>query len=246
MFTADIEQAAKAHALSEWPKESVGLVTGGSYVPVPNLAEDPTQGFAFDKQLMLTPELRAIIHSHPSGRINPSKLDMQQQLATDLPWGIVGCNNGATTDIFWWGPGVQPPPLKKRGYRFGPSGSDGKGDCYAIIRDWYKLERGIELMEIPRDEEEFKAEYPFYDSLFATIGSREIQPSEVDVGDVVLIRIRQEISNHALLYIGKGLALHHAGNQLSAEVPIGPWLRFRTRCLRYTGAPVHSIATGQA
>lgn len=235
MSDPEVYEAAKAHAMRDWPNESVGLVVEGAYNPVPNIAEDPQNIFEFDAKLMRVAGLEAIIHSHTHGNYAPTLTDMEQQLATALPWGIIGASNEATTKMFWWGPGVAVPALVGRPYRFGPSGSDGRGDCYAIIKDWYKLERGIDLKEVPRDKESYRTETPWYDTLFDSYGWVEIQPNEVEAGDVVLMRIRQKVTNHAMLYLGKGLALHHQEAQLSGTCPIGPWLRFRTRCLRYKG-----------
>jgi proteasome lid subunit RPN8/RPN11 len=236
IFGDAVEKAARSHALAAHPKESVGLVVNGEYVPVENIAADPTKDFAINKSLMLKPGLQAIIHSHPSGNHAPSKLDMEQQVATALPWGIVRCNGEDTGPVFWWGPGVPIPPLLGRPYRFGPSGTDGCGDCYAVIKDWYALERGVDLKEVPRDEDSFRAETPWYDTLFAPYGWQEIAAADMRAGDVVLMRIRMNVTNHAMLLLENGKGLHHAGGMLSTETPIGPWLRFRTRCIRYTGA----------
>ena len=37
------------------------------------------------------------------------------------------------------------PPLIGREFRHGASGSDDKGDCYALIKDWYFLEKGVKI-----------------------------------------------------------------------------------------------------
>jgi proteasome lid subunit RPN8/RPN11 len=237
LFMGDaVDAAARAHALGVWPRESVGLVLDGVYSPVDNIAADPTKNFEFDSKLMLKPGLQAVIHSHPSPAITshaPSLLDMQQQMAMNLPWGIVTSSKDHANSIFWWGPGVPIPPLEQRPYRFGPSGTDGRGDCYAIVKDYYQTVKNITLKDVPRDKESFRAQTPWYDSLFSSYGWKEIDPKDMVEGDVVLMRIRQKITNHAMIFMNSGLGLHHAEHMLSARTPIGPWLRFRTRCVRY-------------
>ena len=237
MFGIEVEGAIARHAIGVWPQECVGLIVNGEYRPVDNLAADPEAEFSFDKKLMLTPGLQSIAHSHPSGNPAPSLLDMQQQAATALPWGIVACDGQEAAPALWFGTGVPPPPLLGRNYRFGPSGTDGKGDCYAIIKDWYALTRGVELREVPRDEDAYlNKQTPWYDTLFGSYGWTEISAAEMDVGDVVLCRIRMQVTNHAMLYLGNGLGLHHMQNGLSVEEPIGRWLNYAVRFIRYTGS----------
>ena len=150
----DVADAAMAHAIQEFPNESCGAVLASGYVPLINRSATPESAFRCDDQIepmMDAGELLALIHSHPGGPMSPSIGDMRQQIVQDLPWGIVACDATAAMPPFFWGPGIAVPPLLERDFRYGPSGSDGKGDCAALVRDWYLMERRIELPEFARE-----------------------------------------------------------------------------------------------
>jgi proteasome lid subunit RPN8/RPN11 len=240
MFGPDVNAAIVAHARAEYPREACGLVLNGAYVPVDNLAENPRENFMIAVAETMRPGVQAIVHSHPDGDPWPSAEDMAGQIATALPWGVLTVGSGGAGSVLWWGPGVPRPPLIGRDFRHGPSGSDGRGDCYALIRDWFAEERGIELMEFPRadrwwsDEERLQNLYldNFGKAGFEEIGIEEIQP-----GDVVLARVMSRVPNHGGIVLANGLVLHHLTHRLSRTEPLGPWMRHVTHALRYVGSP---------
>ena len=92
MFDAQVTADAKAHALEEFPRESVGVVCEDTYVPLKNSAPDPESSFRLDTY----PEnAEAIIHSHTrTPSLAPSEDDMRSQQADDPKrlWGILSCN----------------------------------------------------------------------------------------------------------------------------------------------------------
>ena len=47
-------------------------------------------------------------------------------------------------------------------------------------------------------------------------------------GDVIMMRIQAPVTNHAAVYLGNNIMLHHAFGNLSARVPYGKYYRDRT------------------
>jgi proteasome lid subunit RPN8/RPN11 len=233
MFGPSVALAAQNHAKADWPKESVGLVIDGVYCPVLNLHDEPKKHFKFDAKLLMTQPVQAIVHSHPNGNYEPSINDQEQQIATGIPWAIVPCCDGKPGQLFWWGDDLPIMPLKGRQYRLGPAGSDGKSDCYALVRDYYRLQRNVTLPEVPRNVELYQTEKAWYDTLFQQFGFREIKAAEVREGDLMLVKILQRVTNHALIVTTKGMALHHFTKNLSGESPLGRYVPFVTRYIRY-------------
>lgn len=236
MFDHLTEQI-QAHALSVWPEESCGLVIDGAYHPKQNIASNPLDAWAIDrKEYPLNGQLQAIVHSHPRGNLAPSKRDMEQQISSGVPWGLVAISSDRhPSNVLWWGNGISVPPLIGRDYRHGPSGSDGRGDCYALIRDYYQTERGITIPEYPRDLDSFAKGENLYEDNFSAAGFERVNSRDLQPGDVVLAQIRCQVTNHGGIYVGKGLWLHHLMDRPSRRDPIVRYQSFITHVLRYRG-----------
>jgi cell wall-associated NlpC family hydrolase len=232
-FGFAVDAAIREHALAAYPNEACGLVVNGSYVPLENIAANPRDEFEIAPVEMLREGIQAIVHSHPDQAPWPSADDMRQQMATGLLWGLVSTDGTDATGILWWGPGIETPPLVGRDFRHGPSGSDGKGDCYALIKDWYAVELGVELVEGPRSHEWWRAGGDLYRENFAAAGFRVVSIEGARRGDVLLMQIQSQVANHAAIVLGNGLILHHLSNRLSREEPLSRWLSFVTHALRH-------------
>lgn len=225
----------KEHAVAEYPNEACGIVTDRNrYVRIKNIHPDPGNFFEMPENTWLKHKVAAVFHSHPDREASPSAADMAAQMATDVPWILCSAaKGGETRDLFVWGDG-NIPPLIGREFRHGPSGSDGRGDCYAIVRDWYKLNKNIELPEFPRDDEWWKNGADMYAENFAVAGFRPFVSGETpDVGDIALMTINSDKENHAAVYIGNELILHHLALKLSRREPCGRWRKLIRRWLRY-------------
>lgn len=238
--------AIQEHAKEQFPKESCGALTPDGYVPLENRAGNPV--LAFDcteacNQLQAENRLLAVVHSHTNGRMGPSSWDMRQQEAMDVPWGLVVTDGARVTRPFFWGDSLEPPPFEKRQFRHGPSGTDGKGDCYALIRDWYRVEKQIRLPAGYRDDA-WWAGVEGGDNLYLTniaqAGFRDLGRAEglrdPQIGDVFLARVRSKVPNHGGVYVGDGHVLHHLGDCLSIQRPIGEWVKLVTHWLRHDAA----------
>lgn len=233
MFGHEINEAIKLDAIKRFPIESCGLVLArddGSvfYKPVDNMSSDPENSFQIDDQLILalSPSIRAIVHSHPNGPNCPSQTDMEQQIAFALPFGIVSTDGVGCLEPFFWGDQVPKMDLIGRPFQHGVT------DCYALCRDFYAT-LGIKLNEHPREWEWWLNGGSLYEDFLAKEGFRRIDESEVRENDGFLAQIRSPTPNHAGVYVGDGLILHHLSSRdpwdpsrISRREPVGGWSKF--------------------
>jgi proteasome lid subunit RPN8/RPN11 len=231
MFGPDIDAAARLHAVAEFPKESCGIVVGGVYVPISNVAADPVADFEMPIDTWTVHgEVQAVIHSHgPAFELAPSANDMQHQIASDVPWGITRTDGVGASPVMWWGNHRLDDPLLGRTFIHGVN------DCYGAIRSWRWQNRQIKLIDLPRDDQWWRDGYDLYRENFTRAGYREIGASEAAVGDVALLAFRSKVPNHGGTLVEDGLFYHHLQNRLSCREPLGRWQSMITHWLRYEG-----------
>jgi cell wall-associated NlpC family hydrolase len=248
-------QASKSHAIAVYPHESCGIVTAAGFVPLVNVHETPTEAFDCCNEALpyqKRGEVLGLIHSHPHapGASNkllwPSSGDMIVQESWGLPWGLISTDGVAATTPYFWGDCLPEPPIIGREFRPGPSGTDGRGDCYAVIRAWFKEHRGVKIPDIPRDWRWWETENikagDIYEDNFRACGFREVRLHEIRPGDCALIGIQTSgrrgaalplRANHAAVYVGNGQIIHHKPGRRSCQEPIGLWTKFVFRWLRH-------------
>lgn len=225
----------KKHAADAYPNEACGIInTKSRYLRMENTAADPKNDFRIDPQELLKHNIGAIVHSHPDGPNVPSEKDMASQIATAVPWGIcISYSSGIVSVPFFWGSREFIPQLLGRPFRHGPSGSDGCGDCYALIRDWYLLERGITLNEYPRADGWWSNGQNLYEDFFMDAGFYEIKAAEARAGDVFMGRVLCNTINHAGVLLDGSTILHHLAGRESRREPVGRWTKFIDKWVRY-------------
>lgn len=210
----------------------------GEYFPVDNIHPDPKNYFEVRESTvrMYMPECVAFVHSHPDQlKLMISSGDMTSQLMFNKTFGVANVTEGYCRDLVYWGPDVPIPPLEGREFRHGPSGSDMKGDCFSLIKDFYELEEHVILPEFPRDWE-WWLEKDLYRDGFPKARFRRIEANEVERGDVFLSQIRSPVPNHGGIYMGDGVVLQHYVDRLSCKTALGPWIKYVTHWLRYEGS----------
>ena len=250
--SAAVSAAVRADAIARYPQESCGFVTATGYVAKDNVAADPTRSFKIRPREWRSSGILAVVHSHPDGPEAPSARDMERQIDTAVPWGLVLTDGEAATEPYWWGAGIADDvPLLRRPFRHGPTGTDGCGDCYALVRDWYRVERGVGLPEFPRDDVWWESGGDLYRDGFGKAGfvdrgaPRDLV-ADLEPGEVILFQIRSEVPNHAAVYLGDGLMVHHPASldslrgrdqSLSRREPAHRWIvGHGTHVLRYRGS----------
>lgn len=255
-----LHAAMKEHALAAHPRPACGAVFGNgddaAYRPVDDAADPSRAGFRLDPEAPGLAAgdggpLRAVVVSHPDPGggdeidpllLTPSEPEMVTQEAFAVPFGVVPCTGARALDPFWFGDQCPIPPLLGRPFRHGVT------DCYAIIRDWYRLERNIVLPEFPRDWGWWSEGKDLYEDGFAKAGFREATAEELGVGDVVLFRIKAKVPNHGGVLLSNGLMIHHPAYlrpydplRVSGTDALARWRRFASHWLRYEG-----VAAGAA
>lgn len=238
LCTAEAVAAFRIHAVEVHPQECIGYIDGaGAYQRLVNAAAEPELSAIADRRtlaaLIRTGQLRALCHSHPGGPDCPSETDMRSQIEMDAPFMLVSTNGQATTVPFAWGDQlIDDEPYVGRPFRHAVT------DCYALIRLWYRRERGVDLPDYPRNWEWWREAVPgekdLYRRYFADAGFHPINPRDAREGDVWLAAVRSDVPNHAGVYLDAGLALHHPSSglpfdpgHLSKRESIarwGPWI----------------------
>lgn len=220
------------HAKEVYPREAVGFVAQDRYFPMQNVAEDKENNFVVHstEYLRYSSRIQAIVHSHPEGPNYPNKVDMQSQIDTDVPWGILPIykqeDSFVTEKIIWWGDAVPIPPLVGRGFIHGVT------DCYSLIRDYYRLTFDTTFPEFPRDWQWWADGDNLYEDNFRKVGMVEVEMADAKEGDIFLACLRNKKPNHGGIYLGGPASeiLHHltssSGNDPS-------WLSKKEPGVRY-------------
>ncbi|MDE4297081.1 Mov34/MPN/PAD-1 family protein [Phaeobacter gallaeciensis] len=252
-------EAAKKHARKVFPEESCGFIVDGVYIPVENHAVDPALhedgntncscrlcAFKISKTdtANYLGKAQMVIHSHPHGPVFPSRQDMEGQIETAVPWGIIALDEDRIGDPEVWGDQLPVAPLLERQFMHGIR------DCYSLVRDTFRAgheglaQQGITtewpfapitLKEVPRDDAWWEGGDDFYNVLADSYGWKEIKMEEAQPGDVFLCKIRSQKFNHAGILVSRDLILHHLPSRFSRREPVGLWARSAGRWLRYTG-----------
>lgn len=205
--------SAKEYIVRDYPEEACGLVVDDTFIPCLNRSEDPREGFEIDpldfRKAVSSGNLEFVVHSHPDGPPYPTADDMCSQIETDVPWAIIPVYKNEDTvyteDPVFFGDQLEIPPLLGRSFRHGVT------DCFALMRDYYRLERGITVPEFPRTWGWWEMDgIDLYDSCLKECGFRDLLPGETpQIGDAFLACIRSRKMNHGGILLDHGRILHH-------------------------------------
>lgn len=223
---------ALAHALAEMPREACGLVIVRKgrevYRACRNLAIDTDQFVMSPDDYAAAEaegEVVGVVHSHPYLPPMPSQADLVGCEASGLRWHIVNVPTGA-----WhtFEPSGYVAPLVGREF------SHGVLDCYAVIRDWYKQDQGIDLVDFERHDKWWERGENLYLENFGAAGFEVCE--DLHEGAVLLMQVGSPVPNHAAIYLGDDMILHHLQGRLSSrDVWGGYWRKHTTHILRFTG-----------
>lgn len=211
-----------AYAKSKEPHECCGFVVlkqgenQPHFLPCENIADDPMNYFEVSPEDFIKAEemgkILALVHSHPNGEPRLSLADRQMQWQSDLDWWLV-CG-----DEIYQFPKIAP--------LIGRSFEHGVQDCYTLFRDFYYL-CGFDFPDYPRaDEWWWQGENLYLDHL-EEHGFYQISIENIQIGDIVLVRIESPVPNHAAIYVGDQMLLHHVPKRLSKrDIFDGYWLKY--------------------
>jgi len=243
-LTVKLKKAIQAHAAEVYPSECCGVIVNKEYIPCRNISENKDQFEIHPEDLAKVEdlgEIQAYVHSHPNATARASEIDLIQIELHEKPWVIC-----AYPDIEFqvYEPCGYKAPLIGRNYIHGIQ------DCYAIVRDFYKRELDIQLIDFERQDRwwESKENKSLYLDGFGEAGFVEV--SDMQYGDVLLCRVgRTEHVNHAVIWlgdngmlktektdacIGSALILHHPYGRKSVREIYGPqWQERVAKVVRY-------------
>jgi proteasome lid subunit RPN8/RPN11 len=218
------KEAALVHAKDQDPKECCGLLLNirgkERYYPCRNLSVESDEYFILDPEDYIKGsnlgEITAIIHSHPDTPPVASQADKMSCEQTKLPWYIV---NPKTETWGYYEPCGYEAPLLGRPWVWAVT------DCWSLVVDWYKKEKGIKLLDYERPTriEDFTDD-PVFERYLPSRGFRLLRPEEPLInGDVLAMSILGKGLNHVAIFID-GDVLHHSADRLSCREPYSPWL----------------------
>jgi len=253
ILTPEVVSDMQQHALRDFPNEACGVLTVDGYMPLENIADDKLLAGDIDQNLVEnlrdTGKLIGIFHSHcdyPGSRavFGPSERDMVSQRSMDVPFFLAWTDGEMCSPVAAWGDTLEREPLIGRVFQHGIT------DCYELIRDYYFLEKGIDLPQFPRNWAWWDSDKNLYEDGFPEAKFRQITAQESRPGDVILFKMydfrdlsnkdKVQKFNHGGVLYGPGLLLHHVTSKkpydparISATTSVGPWLRFDHIWLRY-------------
>jgi proteasome lid subunit RPN8/RPN11 len=219
-----------AHVNTSSKREVCGLVCSHRrkqiYVPCANVAQQD-DAFVIDMADFMNAseqyKILAVVHSHINANPAPSQADLTQIEQHQLPFFIV--NYPLNTYTYTEPSGYQAPYI-------GRNFVHGIFDCYAIWRDYYMRELGIEMEDYARQYEWWlKSENLFLDNYEA---AGFIVVDKPQKHDVILMKMAGPVPNHCAVMVEDNIILHHVmGKASSRDVYGGYWRKATTHILRH-------------
>jgi proteasome lid subunit RPN8/RPN11 len=219
----------RAHAKECYPNECCGVIIadgeGQAVRRCRNASTEPAHNARTNAEDVRKAEdegeILASYHSHVASSPEPSPADKTDSEKNQLPVVILSW----PADIW-----AVYQPCGWRAELLGRPFVHGVLDCYTLIQDYYRQELDIELPDFERPDDWWT---PAYDS---ERKARGLPPLDLyldnfeKVGfvpahgaprkhDVILMQVRSERPNHAAVYLGDGMMMHHLMGKLSCRHP---------------------------
>lgn len=228
-MTPETRQAALDHAKAEFPKEACGLVVivkgRERFWPCKNINPNGHDQFSICPEDYAEAEdageITAIFHSHVNLPPDPSEADKVSCEATGLRWYIVCI---PTEQWAEFEPCGYEAPLVGRTFSFGTL------DCWALVRDWYKRERDVDLINLNRQNDFWERGENLLGDNYKKAGFRDLfEEEELETGDVIMMQTgNSKFPNHVALYLGDDIIMHHVENRLSSRDVYGGYFKKHT------------------
>lgn len=221
MFTKEVLDDIKTHVNSSTKREICGLIVTHRrkqiYVPCANVApmdndfEISAEEFA---EVSDNYKILAVVHSHVGTNPNPSQADLIQIEHNNIPYFIM--NYPLNTHTYTEPTGYVAPYV-------GRPFVHGITDCYAIWRDFYKREFGIDMIDYYRGHEWWAKGDNLYLDNYINAGFVEVD--NLQYGDIILMKVASQVPNHCAVYIDNNIILHHVMGKVSSNDVYGGWWR---------------------
>lgn len=220
------------HAEEMYPTESCGIICKvgkiKKYFRCDNLATSKEDEFVISAEQYADiedqGEILAIVHSHPDATTTPSIRDRAVCSVMEIPWVIVSWPDGDIRTIT-----PERAPLEGRHFCHGTD-----WDCYGLVRDYYRERLAIELNRYDHDSWWWEEGKNFYLDNYEAEGFYKVEDGTIEKHDLILMQIRSKVINHAAIYVGDNLILHHMFGKLSKkDVYGGYWAEKTIMILRH-------------
>ncbi|SPA17262.1 Mov34/MPN/PAD-1 family protein [Cupriavidus taiwanensis] len=215
-----------AHARQEREREACGVIVAHkgrqTFRALANVYAEPEHGFAFDPleyaQAIEQDAPLVIVHSHPRTRPEPSSVDLVEMARCGLPYLIV---NWRTHEHGMYLPRPYQAPLVGRTYHYGVF------DCYTLVRDYYRITRGLVLPDWDRPDGWYERGEDLMGERFEEAGFVDVPHFDMQPGDLLVMQIGPwGVPDHCGICVEGGLILHHFRDRISSRDPFGGcWLR---------------------
>lgn len=230
-----VQHDIERHALDEYPREACGVIVrdvlgAHRYLRCNNVAPHALNRDAFEidprdlAQAEEIGEICAVVHSHPDASATPSATDRRACAMSGLAWYVIAVPGLQITR-------VPPTDLPLVGRQF----EHGLVDCYTLVQDYYWQECRIKLPDFERADQWWTKGQDLYVANFAAAGFVSLPlASSMYRGDALLMHVGSRVTNHAAVYVGDGVILHHLYGRLSGrDVWGGYWRERTTHLLRH-------------
>ncbi len=231
-ISPESSEAIKAHAIRDFPRECCGFVVvthNGKELVVPciNSHSNPKEYVKVSGEEQYRVDQigtkLAFYHSHPNSSAKLTDTDKSMCETMDLPWIVYAypVDKWETYEPSGW-----TAPLVGRKFVYGVH------DCYAVCRDHYKQVLNIELPWFDSVDGWWERGENLYVDNFEKAGFKQVQ--DLQVHDAILMTLKSIPINHAAIYLGKNIILHHSYGRLSCRAVYGGfWLRNTRMIVRH-------------
>ncbi len=229
-FPDKIVREAQIYAQSKYPEEACGFILEDKFLPVKNVADNKKEDFKITQKEFLKYNglIKAIVHSH-ADYPHLSKADMESQIRTALPWGVIMLTQGAVEHTIFFGEDIIYPLI-------GRPFIHGVWDCFSLARDYYRSIKGYDIKEYPRENLWWNKDPSMLENGYLEAGFDYVNESQIREGDGIFMKIRADVINHSGVVLKNGLMLHHLYNKLSRREPLNRWRKYICGYLRYKHA----------
>jgi proteasome lid subunit RPN8/RPN11 len=232
-FDQTIIDDAIKYSQSEWPNEACGIVVDNEFIPMKNCSPSPLDSFIINDKLFdelyIQNKIQCLIHSHEDEMGTPlaSKVDQEQQLEFNIPFGIINMRKKNITHVIFWGDQLPIEPILQRHFFYGV------WDCYGLCRDYIRTTMNITPPNRARDFLFWYKGIAFMENEMTDMPFIPIDLDKIQPNDFILYNIKgTTYVNHCGVYLGDGV-LHHLYGQVSRKLPTSDFIQYARKAVRH-------------
>ncbi len=174
------------------------ILKNGDKIECKNLSKNEDEFLIDDLDaIKYLPDAAAIEHTHPDQSCYLSTADRICQINTGLEFLLHGRKYRPCL------------PLLGREFKHGLT------DCFTLMRDFYMLATGYDMPDYKRRDQWWANGEDLYLDNLPKEGFYKVDNCDIMQGDLILISLLSNTPNHAALYLGDGVILHHLPDRLS-------------------------------